>query len=161
MAKKEQTLHSQLTDPKAKSTQTFFGIKILCGKPIRRGAKPCPMCWLPPLPPICIQAHQKTYHMPSSQPTSRAIKSVTTNKLLRSPARYSTEKLTFFLLARDYLVQKSWLQNIIQIIVLAIIGWLVDQLVVKLKQNAMLILDSPHSFTLQACKTKTDHKPSF
>ena len=38
----------------------------------------------------------------------------------RSQARYSTEKLTFFLLARDYLVQKSWLQNIIQIIVLAI-----------------------------------------
>lgn len=118
--KNKHYLLSQLTDPKAKSTQTFFGIKILCGKPIRRGAKPCPMCWLPPLPPICIQAHQKTYHMPSSQPTSRAIKSVTTNKLLRSPARYSTEKLTFFLLARDYLVQKSWLQNIIQIIVLAI-----------------------------------------
>ena len=33
---------------------------------------------------------------------------------------FITEKLTFFLLARDYLVQKSWLQNIIQIIVLAI-----------------------------------------
>ena len=81
-------------------------------------------CWLPPLPPICIRASSENsshaQFAANFQGDQICDNQQTAEIFSKIRIQIQQKSLTFFSLVRDYLVQKSWLLNIIQIIVLAI-----------------------------------------
>ena len=80
-------------------------------------------CRLPPLPPICIRTSSENLS-PAQFVANFQGDQICDNQqtaVIFSKIKIQQRSLTSFLvLARDYLVQKSWLLNISQIIVLAI-----------------------------------------